>query len=386
MKRRVLFYVQHLMGVGHVFRAMRIVRKLVEHGAEVAVIYGGEPVPNIDAGEAAIHYLPPLRGGRVEFHLLETPDGTVADERYKDDRRDRILSILDDFKPDAIIVEAFPFGRRQMRFELFPMLETAIAKPSRPLIISSVRDILQERTKPGRHEETLGHIERYFDRILVHGDPAMVRLEETFPPANAISGKLHYTGIVAPDRAELNPDAEAFDVVVSVGGGMLGRQLLEAAVRAKPHTPLADARWLIATGLRKEDNLADEIMKIAGANSRVVPFVHDLVSHLAKAQLSISRCGYNTVADIFVAGCRAIVSPLSDGVETEQLKRAEILSREELATVLSPDKQTPEALAAAIASAIENAPPDRSHIDIGGASRSAELIMDWLAGRTGAKT
>jgi predicted glycosyltransferase len=386
MKRRVLFYVQHLMGVGHVFRTMRIVRELVKHGAEVAVIYGGEAIPNIDAGGATIHYLPPLRGGSVEFHLLEMPDGTVANDSYKNVRRERILSILEDFKPDAIIVEAFPFGRRQMRFELLAMLETAVAKPNRPLIISSVRDILQERAKPGRHEETLGHIGRFFDRSLVHGDPAMVRLEETFPLANLISGKLHYTGIVAPDRAELNPDAEAFDVVVSVGGGMLGRQLLEAAVRAKPISPLADARWLIATGLRKEDNLADEIAKIAGANSRVVPFVHDLVSHLAKAQLSISRCGYNTIADIFTAGCRAIVSPLSDGVETEQLKRAEILAREELATVLSPEQQTPVALADAIASAMVKAPPDRSHIDIGGASKSAKLIMELLAGRAGEKT
>jgi predicted glycosyltransferase len=381
MKRRVLFYVQHLMGVGHVFRAMRIVRKLVKRGANVAVIYGGEPVPNFDAGGAIIHYLPPLRGGSMEFHLLEKPDGSIADECYKNDRRERILSILEAFNPDAIIVEAFPFGRRQMRFELLPMLETAIAGPDRPLIVSSVRDILQERAKPGRHEETLSHIERFFDRILVHGDPAMVRLEETFPPANAISAKLHYTGIVAPDRAELNPDAEAFDVVVSVGGGMLGPQLLEAAVRAKPISPLADARWLIATGLGNKDNMTGAISEIADTNSRVVPFVQDLVSHLAKARLSISRCGYNTVADILVAGCRAIVSPLSDGVETEQLKRAEILARNELSAVLSPERQTPEALAAAIAFAMEKAPPDRSQIDIGGASKSAELIMEWLAER-----
>jgi hypothetical protein len=32
------------------------------------------------------------------------------------------------------------------------------------------------------------------------------------------------------------------------------------------------------------------------------------------------------------------------------------------------------------------APPDRSHIDIGGASKSAKLIMELLAGRAGEKT
>lgn len=381
MNDRILFYVQHLMGVGHVFRAMRIVRALVKRGAEVAVIYGGEPVPNIDAGGAQMHYLPPLRGGRVEFHLLEMPDGTVASDAYKDGRRDRILSILDEFKPDAIIVEAFPFGRRQMRFELLAMLERAFAMPERPMIISSVRDILQERTKPGRHEETLDYIERYFDKILVHGDPNMVRLEETFPPARQIGGKLHYTGIVAPDRSELDPEAEAFDAVVSVGGGMLGQQLLEAAVRAKPATSLAGGTWLIATGLGRDDRLTAEIEALAGENSRVVPFVNDLVSHLAKTRLSISRCGYNTVADILVAGCRAIVVPLSDGVETEQLKRGDILARRELATVLSPDQQDPEYFAKAINAAMAMNVPDRSAINTDGAPRSADLIMAWLAKR-----
>ena len=32
---RVFFYVQHLLGVGHVFRAMRIVSALVERGFDV---------------------------------------------------------------------------------------------------------------------------------------------------------------------------------------------------------------------------------------------------------------------------------------------------------------------------------------------------------------
>jgi predicted glycosyltransferase len=383
MNPRILFYVQHLMGVGHVFRAMRIVRALAKHGAEVEVIYGGEPVPGMNPGGARVHYLPPLRGGRVEFHLLEKPDGAIADESYKSDRRDRILSILNGFKPDAIVVEAFPFGRRQMRFELLPMLDQANVMRPKPLVICSVRDILQERTKPGRHEETLGHLDRYFDQILVHGDPNMVQLAETFPPAGQIRGKLHYTGIVAPERDELDPEAEAFDVIVTVGAGMLGRKLLEATVRAKAKTPLADARWLIATGLRNDDGLTSEIAALAGENCRIVPFVNDLVSHLARTELSISRCGYNTVADVLVAGCRAIMLPLSDGVETEQLKRAEILARGKLATVLFPEHETPEAIAQAIKNAMTKKAPNRSHIEIGGARKSAELIMSWLAERGG---
>lgn len=385
MSARVLFYVQHLMGVGHVFRAMRIVRALTRRGANVVVIHGGEPIPNIDSGGARIHYLPPLRAGREVFHLLERPDGTVADETYRGQRREQILSILSGFNPHAVIVEAFPFGRRQMRFELLPMLEKALSMRGKPLIVSSVRDILQERTKAGRHEETLDHIGRFFDRILVHGDQHMVRLDETFPPARQIRDKMRYTGIVAPDPADIDKHAEAFDVVVSVGGGMLGPQLLEAAVRAKSRTTLARARWLIATGLKGDKGLADSIKAIAGKRARVTPFIPDLVSHLARARLSISRCGYNTVADIFVAGCRAVVVPLSDGVETEQLKRAEILSRRGLASVVPPHAQTPQAMASAIDATMERDAPERSGISLEGANTSAQLIMDWIAEKEGVR-
>jgi predicted glycosyltransferase len=40
------------------------------------------------------------------------------------------------------VIELFPFGRRQMRFELLPLLEAARARSPRPWIISSVRDVL----------------------------------------------------------------------------------------------------------------------------------------------------------------------------------------------------------------------------------------------------
>ena len=38
------------------------------------------------------------------------------------------------------------------------------------------------------------------DRVLVHGDPAFVRLEASFPAACEIADKLVYTGYVAETR------------------------------------------------------------------------------------------------------------------------------------------------------------------------------------------
>ena len=86
-----------------------------------------------------------------------------------------------------LLVELFPFGRRQFRFELEPLLERAAG---RALVVSSVRDLIQD--KPGRHAEMLATVERFFDRVMVHGDPRVAR----FPLAPRLGAKLHYTGYV----------------------------------------------------------------------------------------------------------------------------------------------------------------------------------------------
>ena len=71
---------------------------------------------------------------------------------------------------------------------------------------------------------------RYFDLVMVHGDPAFARLEETFPLADAIKDKVAYTGLVAAPRP---PEAtEQFDVLISAGGGAAGSRLVRSAVAA----------------------------------------------------------------------------------------------------------------------------------------------------------
>lgn len=383
MSGRILFYVQHLMGVGHVFRAMRIVRALVEAGHEVDLVYGGEPVPNFDPAGASVHYLPSLRAGSVTFNNLEDSDGNAVDEAYKSRRQEMLLAVFVVGHHDAIITEAFPFGRRQMRFELTPLLEAAEVRADRPVVIASVRDILQENRKPGRDRETVETLQRHFDHVLVHGDPDFAALDATFPLYDEISGMVHYTGIVAPEppvSGWKSSDSE-FDVMVSVGGGVLGRELLLAAAGAKARSCMADARWCVVTGINfsDEDRALLETEITGGIELR--RFLPDLSAALSAAKLSISRCGYNTAADILASGCRAIVVPLADGTETEQLRRAEIMHAKGLAVRVDPTEQTPEHLAAAIDGVMSMPPPNTHSVDLSGAEKTASIVSDVLASR-----
>ncbi len=378
MTKKVFFYVQHLMGVGHVFRAARIVRALVAAGFEVDLVFGGVPIPDFDSGATRTHFLPPVRAGEAVFNKLELPDGTPVDDAWKDRRRDILLDLFERTRPDIVLTEAFPFGRRQMRFELLPLMEAARARRPKPLIAASIRDILQANTKkPERDHEVVEIIQSYFDHVLVHGDPAFTRLDDTFRLTGEIADKVFYTGLVAPEPP--SPVRRRAGVVVSVGGGALGHTLLRTALQAKPLCSLRDEQWTVITGLRTSEAQKAELSALASGRLEFLSFVPDLPALLAAARLSISRVGYNTVADIYAAGCRAVVVPLSDGIETEQITRAALMGRSGLAEAVAHTGETPDGIAAAIDRAIEAPVPDRAAIRLDGAAETARLLARFAA-------
>lgn len=375
---RVFYYVQHLLGVGHVFRTMRIVSVLVDRGFHVDLIYGGERLPNFDACGANVHFLPSLVSSKGDFSNLLAEDGEPATDGYKNDRRDRILNILARSIPDIIVTEAFPFGRRQMHFELLPLMDAAksLAKP--PMIFASVRDILQEGNKPKKDLQTVELVRRYFDGVLVHGDPDLIRLDATFPFADEIAGRTYYTGIVTPQGG--GPADETFDVVVSAGGGLLGRELIASAVEAKSSSILKEARWCILTGPYLEASEYARLEALAGGEIVFRPFIPDLHCTLAKAQLSISLAGYNTVADIMSAGCRAIISPQWNDKETEQLHRAQLLSQRGLVEMIGHQEKTASALCAAIGRVMARPAPDWTSVQRHGGERTADILSQAATG------
>lgn len=369
---KILYYVQHLLGVGHVFRTMRIVRVLVQRGFGVELVYGGEKLPQFDDQGARVHFLPSLMTAKGDFSQLLTERGTLADDRYKCDRRDLLLAILAQSNPDIIVTEAFPFGRRQMHFELLPFMEAAVAMKDRPLIFASVRDILQEGNKPSKDQQTVNFLKQYFDGVLVHADPGLIALDATFPLTDEIAGLVNYTGIVTPDIVPgLSGVGPAYDVVVSVGGGLLGRELVTAAVEAKIGSALQNARWCVLTGPFMDTDFRNQLSR---TDVDVREFMPDLHQLLARAQLSISLAGYNTVADIMAAGCRAIIAPQWNDKETEQLRRAELLAERKLVEMLSHQQKYPASMRAAIGRIMNRPPPDWDSIDTRGAHKSADIL------------
>lgn len=370
MRRSVFFYVQHLLGVGHLVRASRIANALAEGGHSVVMVTGGLPFPGFPDPAIPAVALPPLKASPGFAGLLDI-ENKPADEEMKKRRRDELLAAFDRIEPDVLLIEAFPFGRRQMRFELLPLLEKARNRPRPPLIACSVRDILQTSRKPDRVEESAKLVGDYFDLVLVHGDPDFIKLNESFPLADRIAGKIAYTGLVASPPP--SPSSESFDVIVSAGGGAAGADLIRCAIEAAARLS-PTLRWLILTGPNFPVNDFERVRKAAAANLQIVAFRPDFGELLASAGLSVSQAGYNTVCDILRANCRALLIPFAKEGESEQTMRSMKLEKMGLAHVLPEDRLNSEELARAIKAGLAWERPRPHGLDLEGARGTREIL------------
>jgi predicted glycosyltransferase len=319
--------------------------------------------------------LAPASAADMTFRTLVDEKGRPVDEAWKRARSAALLDVWRALSAEVLLIELFPFGRRQLRFELLPLLEDARRLTPRPLIVCSVRDLLQPR--PDREQETAELALRYYDRILVHGDPRLASLERTFGAARALDGRLHYTGyVVAPAAA---PAATGSEVLVSAGGGAVGRRLLESAMAAREHTLLRGSPWRLLAGINCSDADFRALGRAAKPGIVLERSRADFQQLLASCALSISQAGYNTVAETLQARVRTVLVPFAAGGESEQSLRAQLLAERGAAVVVEESSLTPQTLAHAVNRAARAPRPAADLVDLRGAQRSAELLKEWLS-------
>lgn len=381
MTASVLIYVQHLLGIGHLQRARHIAAALAEEGLRVTLVSGGERPAWLAAPPGVeLVDLAPVKARDAGFRDFLGPDGAPLDDALRAERREALLHIFAARRPGALLIEAFPFGRRAFRFELDPLLAAARSRTPRPLILSSIRDILVAPQDEARRRDIVRRVNEEFDAVLVHADPGLVTLERSFPPAREIAGRLVYTGYVAAAAPAAPLDAEdgRGEVLVSAGGGAEGERLLEAALSARRAGCLADDGWRLIAGPNLPADAFARLARDLPPRVRLERSRADFAAMLRHCRLSISQAGYNTVLEILAARAPAVLVPFAAMRETEQLLRAEILAARGAAETVAPDLLSPEALAQAIGRALSRPPPDLA-VDTGGAARSARLIARLIA-------
>lgn len=376
MTRRIFFYVQHLLGIGHLRRAGILARAMAAGGFDVLLVSGGAPLP-LDLGAARFHQLPPVRARDEGLRTLARLDGTPLDDGFRAARARELVDLLRREAPHVVITEQFPFGRTQLRFELAPLIEAARGLRPRPLIVSSVRDVLRRTVSAERVAETIATFEA-FDSVLIHADPALASLEASFAGWAQIKDRAVYTGYVVEEgSAALHNKAGKDEVVVSVGGGAVGLPLLEAAIGARPRSVLADRPWRLLLG-NDVPMQGRSALQAAGDGFIVEAARADFIDLLRNSTLSISQAGYNTVIETLRFADRAVLAPFGTARETEQADRARMLADRGMVVAVPAEALSPESLASAVDRAMA-APSLRSFppCDV----RGAAATVDWLQAR-----
>ncbi len=331
---KILIYCQHVLGVGHFFRTLEIIKALTSH--DVILVSGGDRV-DVKLPEHVRHIeLPGLMMDK-KFSNLSSIDPEKKLEDVKRERKKILLEIIKTENPSLLLMELYPFGRKAFRFELTPVLE--YIKESNLInckVVCSLRDILVEKENQKKHEDrVVNALNTWFDAVLVHSDPNLIKLDLTFSLIDKIKIPTVYTGFVTPlpdvkkteqIRAKIRCDGNRPLVIASAGGGNVGAPLLKAVVQAFKTQPLYNmARLHLFTGPYMDKKDKQYLHACADSHIIVKEFADDFVSLLAASDLSISMAGYNTCMNIVAAKIPCLVWPFSQN--REQIQRARQIAK-----------------------------------------------------------
>ena len=88
------------------------------------LVSGGDPLSGRECAAAdRVSNCPRSEPRDAGFKVLVDAAGRPIDEKLQTARRSALVDVFEDEEPDALLIEAFPFGRRAFRFELDALIE-----------------------------------------------------------------------------------------------------------------------------------------------------------------------------------------------------------------------------------------------------------------------
>ena len=249
--KRILYYCQSLVGIGHLTCSLRIIQELLGH-AEVDLVQGG-----LETTQGIEH--PRFRNVRLPTLLHDSDSGGFYDPDHGRDvdvvwaeRAGAINGFLRD-RYDAIVFEFYPFGRRRFKDEIKALLAAVKASSGPVPVFTSVREVLVPRALEN-DRRMVESVKKLIHTVFVRSDPDVIHLRETFSLAHEIEDRLVHTGYIGPPAPGAGAGALAASGAnrcwsAQGGGATWARELL----RRRPSAPLPGCRglhFLLAAGSR----------------------------------------------------------------------------------------------------------------------------------------
>ncbi|MBO9666872.1 MAG: hypothetical protein J7501_08670 [Bdellovibrio sp.] len=378
-KPTLLFYCQHLLGIGHLTRSLAICDALAAD-FEVHFVQGGPDVgKTLQAPDFHHHFLTPLLMKESDSSLYD-PAGVKSPEEIFELRQKSIKDLVASKKFDVVITELFPFGRNKFKPEVVAMIKALREVNPQILVATSVRDILVEKKDSKERDRKMAAlVQDYYDWVLVHSDERIVRLEETFSLANELTAKMHYTGFVTETPKSEKHTQRRKEILISMGGGVVGDEMVLAVLKTVPH--FSEYLFRVVPGPYASAELKETLAALSqtAANLRIEKFLHNFEEELSQVALSISLAGYNTMMNILNTKTPAIVYPYMANIE--QNLRATRMAGEGLMSVIYDSDLDLETLKSKMTAQLQATWPS-FEVNLKGSEGSSQFLLKKIKERS----
>lgn len=391
---RIMIYSHDAYGMGNIRRTLAICRQLTANIPGVSIL--------LVTGSPVIHGLRlPQQVDYVKLPCLTRDCAETYSAKYWDldwkelvgMRSAIILSAVESFRPDLVIVDKKPLGIKR---EFLPALKYLRRFLPTTRLVLGLRDILDDPSVTVPIWRSQGYyraIEAFYDQVWIYGCPDVFDAINRYQMPRGVSEKSLYTGYLGRQPAEpidpraffggCNPDCPT--ALVMVGGGEDGFPLLQSYVEGVLQGHLKRPfNNLLISGLEMPGEKRALIQRNCRDDCplRFLEYSDAIESVLAAADVVVSMGGYNTICEILSYGKKAVIIPRVEPVQ-EQYIRARRLTELGLINMIHPRQLSPALLMQTVEQTYQQFDllrDIRSKIDLNGLNRVEQLARELLEG------
>jgi len=386
---RILMYSHDTFGLGHLRRCRAIAHALVERfkGLQVLIVSGSSI-----AGAFEFRT-------RVDFlkipSVIKLYNGEYTPLAQHTDlqdtlalRRSVIQSTAKNFQPDIFIVDKEPLG---LRGELEPTLR--LLKDRGTTLVLGLRDVMdsaEHLAAEWARADVLGKMNALYDAVCVYGPSDFYDPLVGLCVPEALRSRVTFTGFLrrdVPSAAVPGTAMPADALLVTVGGGGDGAELIHQVIAAHDHDPTLRWPFVMMLGPFMKAEERDEIRRRAASHPalHMIDFDNRPEILMESAAGVVAMGGYNTFCEILSLDKRALIVPRVRPRE-EQLIRARRAAELGLVDVILPeDAAHPARLARALRALPHRCTPSQTAYGtkLDGLDRIGDLVGGIMAARGG---
>ncbi len=361
---RVAFYSHDTFGLGHLRRCLKLASALTGSLERVeGLLMTGSPWADLFSPPKGFE-IAPLPSIVKSGRSYEPRERGLGLEQSLCTRSRRIESLLDEFRPDLVIVDNVPCG---LRGEMLPALRRVKDRPGSRCVLA-LRDVLDRLDRVRSEWSAVGAeeaLEHLYDEVWVFGsDQSSAELTKLPGMGNGIPciacGRLglghEFLPRSANDDSKIRVGGGQPRVLVTGGGGGDAMHLVQTYVEMlRLLRPPIDSQVVLGPDFCHRT--WSTLNRNNGFAASISDFLPDLPQAMVRADVVVAMAGYNSICELEATGSRSVLVPRVWPRE-EQLIRAEAQERAGRATVVLPQELDPDTLWAAISRELDRPRPE----------------------------